>query len=227
MTNWPWVGNKKYLFEGTWFFPLDSLGTVSAKDFKQAWRSHVWKLYGPGIGTATDTIRGNKKGISFGVNFDLNSTLPSWVPKRYIADRDAWRRKQHTQDTKGERMSEQSQQYERLVLDMTRQAEQAAERLRQRIEELIKSYGPDRWPRDTVLLFKPHPDDKDQEVRAAVKIGIDQWTLTARRTSRSWIDTLLLVGLGKLLHRVTATQPDQAIQVQRSITAPDEAVADG
>jgi hypothetical protein len=116
-------------------------------------------------------------------------------------------------------MSNQDQQYDRMA-DMQRQAAQAAEIRRQQVAGLIKLYGPDRWPRGTVVVFMPHPDDKDQEVRAAVKIGTDQWTLTARRTSRSWGETLLLVGAGKILHRVTATQPDQVIQVQHTIIAP-------
>lgn len=119
-------------------------------------------------------------------------------------------------------MNDQNQQYERLIADMQREAAQAAELRERRIAGFIKLYGSDRWSRGTVIVFMPHPDDKDQEVRAAVKIGTDQWTLTARRTSRSWGETLLLIGSGKILHRVTATQADQVIQVQRAIVAPDD-----
>jgi hypothetical protein len=75
-------------------------------------------------------------------------------------------------------------------------------------------YGPGDWPRGTVLIFYPNPDEKDQEIRAVVKIGMNQWTTTGRGSSRIWDETLEKIGPGKIMHLVTVTQPEVVIEVE-------------
>ncbi len=75
-------------------------------------------------------------------------------------------------------------------------------------------YGPGDWPRGTILIFYLNPNEKDQEIRAAVKIGVNQWTITGRGNSRTWDETLEKIGPGKLMHQVTATQPEMTIEAE-------------
>src|SRR5260370_14140010 len=107
------------------------------------------------------------------------------------------------------------------MLRDAQQATAAAEEARRRlIAALVSEYGPDMWERGAVLVFMPGDDDKDQEVRAAVKIGVDEWTLTARGGTRSYGETLLKVGSGKVLHRVTSTQEVRIIPAARPRVGP-------
>lgn len=54
-----------------------------------------------------------------------------------------------------------------------------------------------------MLIFRPGLGERDQETRAAVKIGPGLWTLTARGRTRTWAETLALVGLGRVLMQVS------------------------
>lgn len=108
-------------------------------------------------------------------------------------------------------MTQQDRNVEAFA-QLQRAAEEQEERRRQYYARLRGMYGPDDWPRGTILVFYPNPNEKDQEIRAAVKIGVNQWTLTARGSSRTWEETLEKIGLGKIMHRVTATQPEIVVE---------------
>jgi hypothetical protein len=77
-------------------------------------------------------------------------------------------------------------------------------------------YGTDHWDRGTVLIFYPDPNEEDQEVRAAIKIGVNLWTTTGRGSSRTWDETLEKIGPGKLLHQVTGTRPLVVIEAEQN-----------
>lgn len=98
------------------------------------------------------------------------------------------------------------------LVRMQRMAEEQAERRRRYLARLRSTYGPGDWDRGSVLIFYPDPNEKDQEIRVAVKIGVDQWTLTGRGSSRTWDETLEKIGLGKIMHRMTASQPEIVVE---------------
>jgi hypothetical protein len=106
------------------------------------------------------------------------------------------------------------ERYDEALAQMQRGAAEQAERQRQHRACLRSVYGPDEWDRGTVLIFYPNPNEKDQEIRAAVKIGMGQWTLTARGGIRTWDEMLEKLGLGKILHRMTASEPEIVIEAE-------------
>jgi hypothetical protein len=106
-------------------------------------------------------------------------------------------------------------QYAEMLAQMQHAADAQEEQRRRYRARLRGMYGPGDWPRGTILIFYPNPDEKDQEVRAAVKIGVDQWTITGRGNSRTWDETLEKVGPGKILHRVTSTEPEILVEEQQ------------
>ena len=95
-------------------------------------------------------------------------------------------------------------------------AKQQEEQQRQYRAYLRGKYGPGDWPRGTILIFYPGPDEKDQEIRAAIKIGVNEWALTARGGTRTWDETLVKIGPSKLMHLVTATQPEIVIEADHA-----------
>jgi hypothetical protein len=103
------------------------------------------------------------------------------------------------------------EQHEALA-QVQRMAAEQAEQRQQYLVHLRNMYGPDNWDRGTILIFYPNPNEKDQEIRASVKIGVNQWTLTARGNSRTWDEMLEKVGPGKLMHRMTASIPEVVIE---------------
>jgi hypothetical protein len=106
-------------------------------------------------------------------------------------------------------------QYSETLARMNKSAQEQLERQRLYRARLRSMYGPDDWSRGTILVFYPNPNEKDQEIRATVKIGVDQWTITARGSSRTWEETLEKIGPGKIMHRVTVTQPEIVIEAQQ------------
>jgi hypothetical protein len=112
-------------------------------------------------------------------------------------------------------MTTNQDQYAETLAHLQQSAQEQQERQRRYRAHLRGMYGPGDWPRGTILVFYPNPNENDQEIRAAVKIGIDQWTTTARGNSRTWDETLEKIGSGKILHRVTATQPEVIIEAER------------
>lgn len=82
-----------------------------------------------------------------------------------------------------------------------------AQRVREQAEErrraLLAEYGPDRFRRGEVLIFRPHLEEADQETRVAVKIGPDSWTLSARGGTRPWAEMLAFAGSGHRLMKST------------------------
>lgn len=79
---------------------------------------------------------------------------------------------------------------------------------------LIAEYGTDAYRRGDVLVFRPHEDDRDQETRAAVKVGAGEWTLSGRGNRHSWLEILEYAGSGKTLSRVTAERPARVLQIR-------------
>lgn len=76
-----------------------------------------------------------------------------------------------------------------------------------RQRSLLREYGPDMYRRGDVLIFRPQPDEADQEVRAAVKRGPDEWTLTGRGNRHTWIAMLELAGSGHQLSKLANSVP--------------------
>jgi hypothetical protein len=111
-------------------------------------------------------------------------------------------------------------QHAEMLANMQRAAAAQEEEIRRNRARLRGMYGPGDWPRGTTLIFYPNPNEKDQEVRAAVKIGVDQWTTTGRGSSRTWDETLEKIGPGKILHRVTATEPEIVVEAQQPAIGP-------
>lgn len=111
-------------------------------------------------------------------------------------------------------MTDQDRNAEMLA-QMRQAAEEQQEQQRRYRAYLHSMYGTDQWDRGTVLIFYPNPNEKDQEVRVAVKIGVNQWTTTGRGSSRTWDETLEKIGPGKLLHQVTAKQPVIIIEAEQ------------
>lgn len=102
-----------------------------------------------------------------------------------------------------------------MLAQVQRSAAEQEERRRLYRARLRGMYGPDDWPRGAVLVFYPNPNEKDQEARAAIKIGVSQWTLTGRGGTRPWDEMLEKIGPGKILHRVTTTEPEIILQAEQ------------
>lgn len=94
-----------------------------------------------------------------------------------------------------------------LAVVMAAGAQRAAEQAEERRRALLAEYGPDLFERGDVLIFRPDSEESDQETRVAVKIGPDRWTLTARGSSRTWIETLELAGTGHRLAKCSNEIP--------------------
>lgn len=103
-------------------------------------------------------------------------------------------------------MANSSEWQAQLAASVATQAQLQRERRRR----LLGEYGPDRWPRGAVLIFRPHLDEKDQETRAAVKIGSATWTLTARGGTHTWGELLELAGEG---HVLKAAADEKAVRL--------------
>lgn len=112
-------------------------------------------------------------------------------------------------------MTEQDSRAEMLA-QMQRAAAEQEEQQRRYRAYLHSLYGTDHWDRGTILIFYPNPNGKDQEVRAAIKIGVNMWTTTGRGNSRTWDETLEKIGPGKILHQVTETRPLVIVEAEQS-----------
>jgi hypothetical protein len=110
--------------------------------------------------------------------------------------------------------------YDEMLARMQRSAAEEVERRQRYHARLCSIYGSDDWPRATVLIFDPNHNEKDQEIRAAVKIGAGEWTLSGRGGSRTWNETLEKLGPGKVMQRVIATQPEPATEADQPSIGP-------
>lgn len=103
--------------------------------------------------------------------------------------------------------NDQSQASARAAANLAASARRQQEIAEEHRRALVAEYGPDHFSRGDVLIFRPHPEDADQETRVAVKIDSDRWTLTARGSSRTWVETLVLAGAGHQLAKCGSETP--------------------